>query len=242
MGTTATAAIVSKECATVAHFGDSRIYQFRGGKRVFRTTDHSFVFELVKAGTLTEEQARLSAQSNIILKALGVDCDVTPDVSVLPYLKGDRFALCTDGFWGVFSEEEFIRLLTKKGVLKEVLWDMTKDVNRIGIENGGGHDNYTVAVFDVLCESRIKPAMTKRLKVMFATVFLLLACSLFFNFRSVSKINQDKEKLKIANEVAVELFHVIDTTAASPVVKNFFESFAQPVEVPEETGNNDQPK
>ena len=58
------------------------------------------VFEMVKKKVITEEQARLSAQSNIIMRALGIKPDVEVDVFELPYNKGDRFILCSDGFWG----------------------------------------------------------------------------------------------------------------------------------------------
>ena len=94
MGTTAVALLIDDEKATAAHIGDSRIYQIRGQRKVFRTFDHSMVFELVKRGTISEEQARLSAESNVILRAIGtkpeIDIEVNHD---LPYLKGDRFLL-----------------------------------------------------------------------------------------------------------------------------------------------------
>ena len=59
MGTTVTALLINETKATVAHVGDSRIYQLRGRKKVFRTFDHSMVFEMVKNKVITEEQARL---------------------------------------------------------------------------------------------------------------------------------------------------------------------------------------
>ena len=60
MGTTVTALLITPEKAIACHVGDSRIYQIRKGEIIFRTFDHSHVFELVKAGLLTEEEARLS--------------------------------------------------------------------------------------------------------------------------------------------------------------------------------------
>ena len=72
MGTTVTALLIGRSYALVAHVGDSRIYQLRKGKKVYRSFDHSMVFEMVRKKVITEEQARLSAQSNIIMKALGI--------------------------------------------------------------------------------------------------------------------------------------------------------------------------
>ena len=80
MGSTATVLLLSEKSAFLAHAGDSRIYQIRGGKKVFRTFDHSVVFDLVKQKVITEEQARLSAQSNVITRALGVKPDLEVDV------------------------------------------------------------------------------------------------------------------------------------------------------------------
>lgn len=205
MGTTAVAMIISGRCATVAHLGDSRIYQLRGGEKVFRTTDHSMVFQLVQSGTITEEQARLSTQSNIILKALGVDCDVTPDVKTLPYLKGDRFVLCTDGFWGAFSEDYFIRLISRRGDLKDVLWHATKEVNKKGIQSGGGHDNLTAAVVDVLCESEIKPLMSKKLKLILYSLIAILFFSLAMNVVLSKKLQGKTTQVKAACDYATAL-------------------------------------
>lgn len=205
MGTTAVAIIFSERCATVAHLGDSRIYQLRGKKKVFRTTDHSMVFQLVQSGSLTEEQARLSSQSNIILKALGVDCDITPDVKILPYLKGDRFVLCTDGFWGAFPEDHFIRLISRRGDLKDVLWHATKEVNKKGIQNGGGHDNLTAALVDVLCESKIKPVMSKRQKIVLYSLVIFLFCSLITNAVLSNKLNNKTKQVKAACDYATAI-------------------------------------
>ena len=64
MGTTVTALLLTDYSAITAYIGDSRIYQLRNGKKIFRTFDHSMVFEMVKKKVISEEQARLSAQSN----------------------------------------------------------------------------------------------------------------------------------------------------------------------------------
>lgn len=203
MGTTATAIIISEHSATVAHLGDSRIYQFRNKKKVFRTTDHSAVFQLVVAGTLTEEQARLSANSNIILKALGASGDATPDVATLPYLKGDRFVLCTDGFWGAFPESEFIDLIAKRGNLKKVLAVAAREVDRVGNDAGGGHDNFTAAVIDMECESLLKSPMSKKLKLTLLCILAVLACSICINIVSAIKIRRGSEMLQMVKQYVI---------------------------------------
>lgn len=234
MGTTATAIIISKKSATIAHVGDSRIYQLRSKKKVYRTTDHSMVFQLVASGVLSEEQARLSSQSNIILKALGIEGDATPDVKTLPYLKGDRFVLCTDGFWGSQPEDDFIRMISGKVHLKELLWNAVKEVNRHGIISGGGHDNLTAAVIDLNCESKLKPRMTNRMKILLSVVFLLLAFSIGVNFFSYKKWKEYSPKLKAAQEYVSTLSDSSDSVMCVSQ-KKLIETFSKPLEIKEES-------
>ena len=149
MGSTCTALLIGETSAVVAYVGDSRIYQIRGGRKVYRTFDHSMVFELVKAGTITEEQARLSAQSNIITRALGIKYDVDVDCVELPYRAHDRFLLCTDGIHGALPEKELIKLVDRR---KQSLGVITDDIATVvdyrGKEEGGGHDNLTLAILE----------------------------------------------------------------------------------------------
>jgi serine/threonine protein phosphatase PrpC len=89
------------------HCGDSRMYHFRGERLKFRTTDHSYVEDLVAKGRLSPEQAQLHPYHNVLLSTLGsneppqIDCDETGDLQA-----GDAFVLCSDGLWGYFSDAE----------------------------------------------------------------------------------------------------------------------------------------
>ncbi len=149
MGTTIVALYITKESALIAHVGDSRLYQLRGKKVVFRTKDHSFVGEMVQNATLTEEQARLSAQSNIITRALGAGDNHEPDFDVVPYLKGDRFVLCSDGIWGAMPESELVGKLVKNQELDKLVDDLSSEVDVLGVSSGGHHDNMTLVIADV---------------------------------------------------------------------------------------------
>ena len=209
MGTTVTAVIVNKQCVTAAYVGDSRIYQIRDKKKVFRTTDHSQVFELVKIGKLTEEEARLAPNSNIILKALGVSESVAPDIFTLPYVSGDRFVLCTDGFWGAVSEKELLKMVSRKGDLRTLIQDTTTEVNLIGVRNGGTHDNLTVAIFDLGCDSKMKIKMRKSVKLLISVLAALLFASLVLNICQFTQNRVNSEKAKAA--VALR-----DSLAVSP--------------------------
>ena len=182
MGTTVAALLIDNEKATAAHVGDSRIYQLRGKHKVFRTFDHSVVFELVKQGTLTEEQARLSDDSNLISRALGMKPTVEVEINGnLPYLKGDRFMLCTDGISGAVEERKLIKMATSKKTVKEIVKNIITEINNIGIKAGGGHDNLTLALINVNTNSKIKPAMNKKSKFIIVILSLLLLISVSLN-------------------------------------------------------------
>lgn len=183
MGSTATVLLISENSAHVAHVGDSRIYQFRGKKKVFRTDDHSMVFDLVKQKVITEEQARLSAQSNVITRALGMRPDIEVEVHELSFKKGDRFLLCSDGIHGTMPEREFIKMATKSGsALGAITDDIATYVDNLGRSGGGDHDNLTLAVVETKVDSKLKASKSTSIKgIIIALVFIcILAVLLFF--------------------------------------------------------------
>ena len=182
MGTTATVLLLSRQAAYVAHVGDSRIYQLRGHSKVFRTGDHSVVAQLVRSKVITEEQARLSAQSNIITRALGIRPDVEVDTAVLPYEKGDRFMLCTDGVHGSMPEKELLKLVTRTNcVLGALVDDMATVVDNLGRNSGGGHDNLTLAVVETKKNSILKSKMSKKTKLIVGALSVVCAASIVLN-------------------------------------------------------------
>ena len=90
-----------------AHCGDSRIYHFRGDKLVSRSSDHSYVNEMLKKGYLTPEQAENHPQKNVLLGCLGSEREPTIDYgSTSPPADGDTFLLCSDGLWAYFTDAE----------------------------------------------------------------------------------------------------------------------------------------
>ncbi len=176
MGSTATVLLLSPEAAYVAHVGDSRVYQLRHGKKVFRTFDHSMVFDMVAQGIITEEQARLSAQSNVITRALGATPDLEVTLDVVPYEKGDRFVLCSDGIHGTMPEPELIKLLSDSNNPGKVVDNVATFVDDIGGKSGGGHDNLTLAIVEVNTNSKMKkPCPRKKLIIMAVVALVVIA-------------------------------------------------------------------
>ena len=185
MGSTATVLLLSEQSAFIAHVGDSRIYQIRGGRKIFRTYDHSMVFELVKQKVITEEQARLSAQSNIITRALGMKPDLEVDIVERPYVKGDRFVLCSDGIHGSMPEKELLKMLGNRKIsLGALVDDISTCVDNLGRTNGGHHDNMTLAIVETKNNSKLKEKMSKRaITIILALALLRMAGVIFYIVR-----------------------------------------------------------
>jgi PPM family protein phosphatase len=90
-----------------AHAGDSRIYHFHGNQLVKRTMDHSYVQTLVDKGEITEEEANVHPQSNILMSCLGTEAEPPVTIHFIPQLRaGDVLMACSDGVWHYFSNSE----------------------------------------------------------------------------------------------------------------------------------------
>lgn len=116
MATTFTLLALNDDKAFVAWCGDSRVYHLRNGKVLYKTSDHSLVNTLVKKGEITEEEAQLHPQRNIILKA--IKADNSPIEAEAHWItdinNGDYFMLCTDGLLENITDTDLTILLKQK--------------------------------------------------------------------------------------------------------------------------------
>ena len=122
MGTTMTFLCLHANGATVAHIGDSRVYQLRPATKhspariVFHTRDHSLVNDLVKIGEITEEEALHHPQKNVITRAMQ-PCQeqrARADIAHLTDIKpGDYFYMCSDGMLEQSTDENILNIITK---------------------------------------------------------------------------------------------------------------------------------
>src|SRR5881397_2990513 len=113
MGTTVVACMADDDMMSFAHVGDSRAYLIRDGHLSRLTNDHSWVFEQVQAGMLTEAEAEKHPLRNVFTRALGGALSVNPDASEIETRPGDVYLLCSDGLTGMVPEEEILRLVTE---------------------------------------------------------------------------------------------------------------------------------
>ena len=217
MGTTVVALVLNPDKAICAHVGDSRIYQLREGNILHRTFDHSYVFEMVRAGILTEEQARVSEKSNIITRALGISPTVQIDITDnLPYQAGDRFLLCTDGIWGVVPEPELVEMVSRKDTVEKVLTDLVEKIDAIGFENGGRHDNLTAALAEIESNSTlsqhtaVKKKKNRLIYLILLAVMAVLSTTFFF-FKKEKQIKQPIEKRKVMEKQIIKSMNKSDS-------------------------------
>lgn len=178
MGTTIVVLLISKHSAIIAHAGDSRCYHLRSKRQIFRTQDHSLVGELVQRKVLTEEEARTSPQSNVITRGLGCLSNNVPEVIEVPYKKGDRFVLCTDGFWGIMPHYELIKKITSKSDIKTVLTNLSTEIDEIGNRSGGYHDNHTAAIIEMESDSLLKEKLIKNKLYIAVGIAVILVISI----------------------------------------------------------------
>lgn len=190
MGSTLVAVLISEQSALVAHLGDSRCYKIRGSHILFRTKDHSLVGGLVQNKALTEEQARVSPQSNVIMRGLGNTSNHVPEIEELPFRKGDRFLLCTDGVWGIMPHEELAQRLTSQQNIASLASNLSAEVDQRGKTTGGHYDNHTLAVIELKMNSILKDKMDTKTKIIIGALSVLLLISLVFNFMKPAANNQ----------------------------------------------------
>ena len=95
------------------HTGDSRIYHYHGKRFVKRTMDHSYVQALVNRGEITEEQAAVHPQSNILMGCLGTESEPPVESHFIAKLRpGDVLLACSDGVWHYFNNDEMGAVLS----------------------------------------------------------------------------------------------------------------------------------
>src|SRR5437588_5089939 len=111
MGTTCVAAVLRGNMAYIANVGDSRAYLVRNGQVKQISQDHSWVYEQVRAGLLTEDQARTHAQRNVITRSLGTQVEVEIDVFHEQLQDKDALVLCTDGLSGLVGDDELLKIV-----------------------------------------------------------------------------------------------------------------------------------
>lgn len=143
MGTTVVACTLEENTLYIANIGDSRLYLIRDGIEQI-TDDHSLVEEMVKQGNITESEARIHPQKNIITRALGINEEVQADFFEIDVEQGDVIMLCSDGLSNMIEDEDMEYIVKNSDTLQTAAESLVARAN----ENGG-NDNITVVLAEV---------------------------------------------------------------------------------------------
>ncbi len=139
MATTVVMAYIYRGEAYIANVGDSRAYLYRDGEIRRITKDHTYVNELIDKGVITEDEAEVHRQKNVITRALGAEPNVQPDFYKLPLHSDDVLLLCTDGLYGEVGEAKMTQILAEERNMNDTCADLVDAALQ-----SGGRDNITV--------------------------------------------------------------------------------------------------
>lgn len=171
-GTTMTCLCLNDDSYLVAHIGDSRIYHIRPslydasthrGGVIYQSTDHSLVNDLIRAGELTEEQARTFGQRNVITRAMQphLETRFRADIYMFDDIAGgDYFFLCSDGVLEQLTRERLCEILADTSTSDREKMRAIQDVC-----SGRTRDNYTCWLVPIdEAEIRRREATTQVIK------------------------------------------------------------------------------
>ncbi|MGC1506308.1 MAG: protein phosphatase 2C domain-containing protein [Sulfitobacter sp.] len=144
IGATVVALLLAEGHFAAVWAGDSRLYRLRDDEIEMLTTDHSVVAALVEAGHMSWDEAEHHPQSNAITRAVGVGEELELEKIRGDILPGDRFLICSDGLTKYATFAMLRKALSAQPI--EVICD---HLIQIALAGGGG-DNITTAVIDII--------------------------------------------------------------------------------------------
>lgn len=140
MGTTSVTALVHNGKLVVGNVGDSRAYIIREDEIRQISIDHSYVWQLVMKGEITEQQAKRHPKRNYITRAMGTEKDVLVDTFCEEW-EGGTVLLCSDGLSNLVDNYEMRNIVSESKSLQEAAEKLVELAN-----SRGGNDNITVAL------------------------------------------------------------------------------------------------
>ena len=176
MGCTASVVSIEQNKMAVAHVGDSRVYLLHNGALVRLTHDHSYVEELVDAGEITADEARVHPSRSVITRALGSDPDMYADHFTIDVFAGDRVVICSDGLSSMVEDSQ-IEAISVSSATPQAAVD---NLVAAALQEGGS-DNVTVVVVDIVDDGIIDQHRRRYLTrfALIGAVILGLCAALF---------------------------------------------------------------
>lgn len=143
MGTTLEAALFRGSSCLVSHTGDSRVYAINENGICQITKDHSYVNILLENGEITEEEAEAHPQRNWIMKAIGSERTIEPDLYSIELQNQSYILLCTDGLSNKVNQAQIQEIVLSEADLRGKVKELVDLANRMG-----GEDNISVILID----------------------------------------------------------------------------------------------
>ncbi len=229
MGCVASVGVIDLEqgIISIAHVGDSRIYQFVNGELKKLTHDHSLVGYREETGELSEEDAMNHPKRNVIDKFLGeqhlsYDSEGYLEVSVWPITGETQYLFCSDGLTDLVSSIKISHILSSDITIEDKVKRLITEAN-----NAGGKDNITVVIADITSnksnddinvseeikltediqhKSKSSKSFIKSIFFIFIGLIIGLGSSFAYNSykRSISKYDMSSELDKV-NELNIQL-------------------------------------
>ena len=143
MGTTLTCMCRDRCQVYLGHVGDSRAYRLRGQELLQLTRDHTWVDMQVRAGMLSRHEAEHDRMRHVLVRSLGTQPGIEPDIVAVDAEPQDRFLLCSDGLSDLVDHDDLRDILAGDGTLAEIARRLVEKANA-----AGGRDNITAVVID----------------------------------------------------------------------------------------------
>lgn len=128
------------------HAGDSRITQYSSTDLVAKSFDHSLAQLKVLRGKITEEELANDPDQSTVISNIGGQDLPDPEITHWDLSKGDRFTICSDGFWEVFNTADVMSIFETKSEqrnlqIESALFEKMKERPK--------HDNTTVIMIEI---------------------------------------------------------------------------------------------
>jgi protein phosphatase len=140
-GTTGTAALVFNDQVIIGHVGDSRAYLITANGLEQLTRDHSLVRRLQELGQLTQAEAAVHPQRNVLYRAIGQGEGLEVDVYTQRLAPDTKILLCSDGLWGLVEDDQILEVVRHAPSLQAACDKLVEMAN-----DAGGHDNITTVL------------------------------------------------------------------------------------------------
>jgi protein phosphatase len=149
MGSTAAVAYLDGDTLVTANVGDSRIYLIRDDGIEQVSQDHTLLAEQIKKNPNWDPNLSSIPMKHVLVRAVGIQDNVQPDVFELQPLPGDLCLMCSDGLTDMLADQDIFEAVREGGDLEEICRRLVFMANE-----RGGFDNVTVLLFHVQMEEK----------------------------------------------------------------------------------------